>query len=96
MSNQFHTYKKLGVRPSDVSNLLAVSRVTASLWFNDHAEPHRLIEKRVDRLHAAVASAAKLGHLPISNDVPRESRYAKLKQTIEEHLELLGLASIED
>lgn len=96
MSNPFHVYKKAGVRPSDVATLLSVTRVTVSHWFNDHSQPHRILEKRVARLHKAVAEAVKLGKLPVSRDVPRSDRFSTIKRIIEETLHTLKLGSIDD
>lgn len=85
-----------GVRPSDIARLLRISRVAASLWINGHSQPHRFIEKRVQRMLSAVSSALSSGDLPISRDVPRGERYDATVAVITKHLNGLGLASIDE
>lgn len=92
----FKIYRTAKVRVSDVSKLLQVSRVTASMWFNDHSQPHRLIEKRVEKLTLAVTAAVSAGDLPVSDDVPRAERFSKIKQVITAHLKKLSLGSIDE
>ena len=91
----FSALKTAGLRPSDVAKLLRISRVAASLWFNGHSQPHRLIEMRVHRLDDAVRSALHSGDLPVSRDVPKAERYDAVAAAVHKHLQLLGLAAID-
>lgn len=88
------TFKKAGLKPSNVSKLLNVSRVAVSLWFNEHSAPHHLIARRVERLTTAVQSALKAGDLPLSEDVPRQNRHAEIAKVIHRHVEKLQLGSV--
>jgi hypothetical protein len=90
----FKECRKVGVRPSDVAKLLQVSRVAASLWFNGHSDPHRLIAKRVHRLFQAVTSASTAGDLPLPHDTPRAKRYELFEKVILHHLGKLKLAPL--
>lgn len=85
-----------GMTPSNVAKLLNVSRVAVSLWVNGHSDPHRLIQRRVDRLLAAVKAAVKAGDLPLSDDVPRRNRHAEIAKVIHRHVEKMQLGPIGD
>jgi predicted transcriptional regulator len=87
-------YEKAGLKPSNVAKLLNLSRVAVSLWFNGHSAPHRLVERRVERLTAAIQSALKAGDLPISADVPRQNRHAEIAKVIHRHVEKLQLGPV--
>lgn len=87
-------FKKAGLAPSNVAKLLNLTRVTVSLWFNGHSVPHHLIERRVERLKAAVQSALKAGDLPLSDDVPRRNRHAEIAKVIHRHVDKMQLGSV--
>jgi predicted transcriptional regulator len=80
--------------PSNVAKLLNVSRVAVSLWVNGHSAPHKLIERRVERLLTAVHSAVNKGDLPLSDDVPRKNRHAEIAKIIHRHVDKLQLGSV--
>lgn len=80
--------------PSNVAKLLNVSRVAVSLWINGHSAPHRLIDRRVNRLLAAVQSAVQAGDLPLSDDVPRKNRHAEIATIVHRHVEQLQLGPV--
>lgn len=90
----FEILKDAGLTPSTVARLLNVSRVAVSLWVNGHSQPHRLIERRVDRLLQAVESAVVAKDLPLSEDVPKKNRFAETSRIIYRHLESLKLGSV--
>lgn len=79
---------KLG--PSDFSKLATVSRVTVSLWFNGHANPHALLAKKVQRLVDAVEMAVKDGDLPVPHDVERRKRGLYIKNAVMKQLKRLA------
>lgn len=68
------------LRPADFATLLGVSRVTCSLWFNGHANPHRLLRAKVDRLLAAGAAAVQDAQLPVPSNIERRNRTNYIKQ----------------
>lgn len=90
----FDILETAGLKPSNVAKLLNVSRVAVSLWMNGHSEPHRLIQRRVDRLLSAVKAAVKAGDLPLSDDVPRKNRHAEIAKVIHRHADKMQLGSI--
>jgi predicted transcriptional regulator len=92
----FEIIKTAKLTPSNVAKLLNVSRVAVSLWVNGHSAPHKLIERRVERLLTAVEAAVNRGDLPISEDVPRKNRHAEIAKIIHRHAEKLQLGSISE
>lgn len=74
--------KQAGLTPAELSQLLKVSRVTASLWLNGHARPHHLLEERVERLLDVVEEAMAARELPLSIDIPRRERRVHLRRII--------------
>lgn len=72
--------------PSDLAKLLKVSRVTVSLWFNGHANPHRLLAAKVTRLLDAVDGAVKVGDLPVPVDTVRRERGLYIERVIAKQL----------
>lgn len=70
----FETAKRAGLMPHDFAKMLKISRVTASLWFNGHNKPHRLLSGRVYKLLDAVERAVESGELPAPADLSREDR----------------------
>lgn len=92
----FEVLEAAGMKPSNVSKLLNVSRVAVSLWVNGHSKPHHLIERRVNRLLTAVKAAVKAGELPLSEDVPRKNRHAEIAKIIHRHIEKMQLGAIDE
>lgn len=82
IQEQLEVFRQAGLGPADLSLLLNVSRVTASLWLNGHSRPHLLLEERVDRLLHAVRDAVAAGRLPLSDDIPRRERKWHLRRIL--------------
>lgn len=74
--------KQAGIGPAELSALLNVSRVTASLWLNGRARPHYLLEERVNALLEAVEGALAAQELPLSSDIPRRERKWHLRRVL--------------
>jgi len=85
---KFEPFRLAGLGPAELSSLLRVSRVTASLWLNGRHRPHHLLEDRVEQLLRAVQDALAAGELPLSRDIPRRERYWHLRRVLEPRLEL--------
>lgn len=85
-SEQVEIFKRAGLGPAELSNLLRVSRVTASLWLNGRRRPHHLIEERVDQLFRAVEDALAAGELPLSEDIDRRERAWHLRNVLSSRL----------
>lgn len=83
----FEPAKEAGISPSELSRLLQVSRVTASLWLNGHARPHHLHEHKIQRVLLAIRRATKKGKLPLSPDIHRTERDYQLSRAVLEALE---------
>lgn len=73
------------VGPTDMSRLLKVSRVTASLWVNGHTTPSPLVNARVREFLDAVGKAYDAGELPVPFGVSRRERGMYLTRTLERH-----------
>lgn len=82
----FETAKTAGLRPSDISKLLGVHRVTVSLWFNGHKQPHHFLTDKVNRLLGAIDRAVDAGALPVPADKTGEERAAYLRTVVHRHL----------
>lgn len=81
------------LRPADFAKMLGVSRVTCSLWFNGHANPHRLLRAKVDRLLAAIAAAVQDAQLPVPPSIERQNRESYIKQAVASQLKKLAPAA---
>ena len=77
-----NTFREAGLRPTDVSRLLKISRTAVSLWFNGHSQPHPLIKDRVRQLEKAVSAAHKAGALPLIPGVPRRERHLTIERIV--------------
>lgn len=88
----FQVAKDARLRPDDIAKLLKLSRVTVSLWFNGHTNPHHLISKRVNKLLEAIKSAMDAGDFPLPHDVGRRERGMYIHNTIAEHLKRIAEA----
>jgi len=75
-----------GLTPADVAKLLKVSRVTVSLWFNGHSQPHALHANKVQKLLDAIGVAVDAGDLPIPRDASRRDRGDLVRKAVEKHL----------
>lgn len=69
--------------PSDLAKLVKVSRVTASMWLNGHAQPHHLLSERVSTTVDAVSRAVQAGLLPVPHSVHRRERGLYIQQALE-------------
>lgn len=77
---------KAGLTPTDFSRLLGISRVTASLWFNDRAKPHHLLANKLKKLLDAIRAAVEAGDLPSPEGLTREERSAHITKVMSRHL----------
>lgn len=84
----FETAKKVKLLPSDLARLLKVNRVTVSLWYNGHANPHRLLTEKVTKLLDAVRRGAQAGDLPVPAELERDraKRRSYIQDVIVKHL----------
>lgn len=82
----FDVAKEARMTPNDIAKLLRVSRVTASLWFNKHNNPHHLIRNRVERLLAAIKAGMDAGDFPIPHGIPRRERHLYVQRVIQKHI----------
>lgn len=69
--------------PADLAKLCAVSRVTASLWLNNHTQPHHLLTERVTKIVDGIKAAVDAGLLPVPHHVTRRERGLYVKTAIE-------------
>jgi len=81
----FQIAKDARITPNDFAKLLGVSRVTASLWFNQHNKPHHLIRKRVEETIAAITKGMEGGDFPVPYEVVRRERYLYIQKVIKKH-----------
>lgn len=70
----FEPFRKAKLGPADLAKLLQVSRVTASGWLNNRAQPHHLLTERVEALLDNVRGALADGQLPVPYNVSRRER----------------------
>lgn len=82
----FEIAKEARLRPHELAKILKVSRVTVSMWFNGHANPHRLLEERVAKVLDAIDSAMETGELPVPFDVSRRERGHYIQKVLDKHL----------
>jgi len=87
---KFDILRKAGIRDGEFAELASVSRTTVSLWMNGHANPHRLHEKRIATLLAAVKNAVDEKDLPHKDALPRDARMRKLAALLAKHVRLIA------
>jgi hypothetical protein len=63
--NDFDICKQAGIGSTILARLANVSRVTASLWINGHARPHRLLASRITTLLRCIRMAVEANELPL-------------------------------
>lgn len=80
MSKELLKAAKIGV--GEFAKLAGVSRVTASLWANDHAKPHPLHEVKINALWDSIANAVKDGKLPLTAKSTKEIRMTELANIV--------------
>lgn len=68
---------------TDLCRLAGVGRVTASLWLNNHTQPHSLISDRVAEIVDGIKAAVDAGLLPVPHHVNRRERGLYIKTAIE-------------
>lgn len=83
MSKELLKQAEIGV--GEFAKLAGVSRVTASLWVNGHAEPHSLHKEKIDKLWVAISTACGDASLPLGGKVPKADRAAKLAEVVAAH-----------
>ena len=83
----FEIAKEARLQPHDLAKLLKVSRITVSMWFNGHSNPHRLLESRVVKLLDGIRRAMDAGELPVPHDVTRRERGHYIQKVLEKHLD---------
>ncbi len=80
--SKFESLKTAGITPGVLAKLVDVSRVTASQWMNGHANPHRLLDNRVNELLKRVDSAVARGLLPLASYPGRRQLYAAIQDAL--------------
>lgn len=81
------TLKKAGFRATEVSQLMSVSRPTASNWFRGAHGPHTLVEKRLNRLVDATERGLEAGDFPIPPTViGKDARWQYINEVVAKHL----------
>jgi hypothetical protein len=73
-----------GIKPGVVAKLIGVSRVTASQWCNGHAQPHRLLDGRVQEFLAIVHAAVDWKMLPLTSYPGRKNLIGAVSQKLVE------------
>lgn len=96
MDKLVETVKAAELGPTDVAKLLNISRVTVSLWLNNHNRPHSLLKNRVRTLIEVLDQALQDETLPLSDDLTRKERYVALFEIVNDNLYILGLGDIEE
>ena len=96
MDKLVETLKDAELGPTEVARLLNISRVTVSLWMNEHNRPHSLISSRVQLLLDVLRQARQEGLLPMPNDLSRRERRDALEAIVDGVLELWELGEIEE
>lgn len=81
----FEIVKTARLQPSDLAKVLGVNRITASMWLNGHAKPHRLLEDRVANLLDQIQRAVEAGDLPVPHDVTRRERAHYIFKVLQLH-----------
>ena len=78
-------YKRAGLAPADIANLVGVSRVTGYRWLRgQQVGVNRFLQARVGALSSAVEAAVEAGDLPdveamsLHRPAERHTRYVKL------------------
>lgn len=87
---KFDILRKAGIHDGDFAEVTGVSRTTVSLWVNGHANPHRLHEKRIALVLAAVKSAVEAKDLPLKEVLKRDARVRKLGAILATHVRRLN------
>jgi hypothetical protein len=79
--------KTAGFRVTEVSQLMKVSRPTASNWYRGAHTPHTLVEGKLNKLVDAVRRATEAGELPIPPTViGKVARWAYINEVIARYL----------
>lgn len=74
MAIDFSPIREAQLGPTDLAQLVGVSRVAASLWLNGHSAPIHLIHEKVARVVDEVQAAVNAGLLPVPHHVTRRER----------------------
>jgi transcriptional regulator with XRE-family HTH domain len=82
MPDDIQIFADAGLTPADVADLLNLSRVTVSRWFNHHTEPHALLRRRVDDLLARIKNCLDTRELPLASAAKSSTRYATLRSIL--------------
>lgn len=78
----FAPVRRAQIKPSDLSRLIGVGRVTCSYWINGHQQPHYLHRAKVKALVDAIAAATESGQFPIPLEVMRRERAHYIRRTL--------------
>jgi DNA-binding XRE family transcriptional regulator len=78
----FEVAKAAKLQPSDLAKLLKVNRITVSMWYNGHSNPHRLLHEQVRNLLDRIDTAVQSGALPVPRDVSRRERSHYIQQAL--------------
>lgn len=87
---KFDILRRAGIHDGDFAAITNVSRTTVSLWVNGHANPHRLHEKRIALVLAAVKSAVESKDLPLKEALKRDVRVRKIGAILATHVRRLS------
>ena len=87
---KFDILRRAGIHDGDFAEITNVSRTTVSLWVNGHAKPHRLHEKRIALVLAAVKNAVDAKELPLKEVLKRDVRVRKLGAILASHVRQLS------
>lgn len=79
----FTPVKEARLGPEDLRRLCDVSRVTCSNWLNGHAQPHRLLTGRVQKVVDDVQAAIDADLLPVPFHVLQRERALYIANAIE-------------
>ena len=79
----FAPVRRAGIKPSDLSKLTGVGRVTCSYWINDLKQPHHLHRDKVRTVVDAIVAATQSGLLPVPLSVMRRERAHYIRQAID-------------
>lgn len=81
------TLKEAGLRVTEVSQLMRVSRPTVSNWYRGAHDPHSLVERPLNKLVDAVKRAMEAGELPLPPTVVGSAaRWDYINEVLDKHL----------
>jgi hypothetical protein len=81
----FSPFIKAGLLQREVGTLVGVCRATVNRWLVGATNPHHLISNHVLTVLGRVEAAVDEGELPLSPDLPKAERLARLEQVLSEY-----------